>query len=364
MIQYEKISKIQSAMLFTAFLSGDSAIFNLVSRDTQNSWISYIVGWMGGLLLIYLYIKISALYNHRSLIGILKNCFGKYLGTMIGIGYIWYFFHIAALVSRNYSDFLSFTNYFDTPDYFIIAVILLIVLYALKKGLMVTARSSEFFVPLFILIAIIISFTAAQFYRIKYFFPLWQWHVVPMLQDSFTILTFPFGESIVFLMIFPSIANLKSIKKASFAAFLIAGVLILNIIIRNLLILGSHMIPRQVYPIYTTIALTYPIDVGIFSATDLSISCIYKTYIMIYAAVLAISEIFDLKDYKNLALPAVLLVNVLSNLVFKETHEMYNWFINIRPYYSVLFQIIIPLFILGISLIKKGTGWLQICAIK
>lgn len=185
----------------TAYLFGDSVILNLANRDSQNSWISFIVGWVAGLLLIYLYLNISALNNHQSLIGILKNCFGKYVGTAIGLSYIWYFLHMSALVNKNYSDFLSFTNYYDTPSYFIIAVILLIIFYALKKGLVVAARSSEFFVPLFILLSMIVSFTALQFYRIKYFFPLWQWQFVPMLQDSFTILTFPFGESIVFLMI-------------------------------------------------------------------------------------------------------------------------------------------------------------------
>lgn len=114
------------------------------------------------------------------------------------------------------------------------------------------------------------------------------------------------------------------------------------------------MIPRQVYPIYTTIALTYPIDFGIFSATNLSISCIYKAYILVYAAVVAFSEVFNLHDYKILALPAVLITNVLSNLLFKSTPEMYDWLINIGPYYAIPFQLIIPLVILAISLIKKG----------
>lgn len=80
---------------------------------------------------------------------------------------------------------------------------------------------------------------------------------------------------------------------------------------------------------------------------------IIKIGICIYAATLGITELLGLDDYKPFVLTIAAFTAYLSVWVYENLIEMVKWALEISPYYSIPFQIIIPFLILIISFMKQ-----------
>jgi spore germination protein KB len=78
-----------------------------------------------------------------------------------------------------------------------------------------------------------------------------------------------------------------------------------------------------------------------------------KTGILIFGAALGITQIFKLDDYKPLVIPIVTFSVLLSVWVYPSRGEMARWATDVYPYYSISFELTIPLLLLIVSLIRK-----------
>lgn len=353
MINGEKISSIQLVILLIGFIFGSSAIITPSVAVKQDAWISYILAWIGGYILIGIYVLISKLNPSLSLIDILKKHFGKFFGTIIGILYIWYFIHLGALVFRNISEFLSISIYTESPLIFIIISISLIIFYSLKKGLRVFCKLSEIIVPITLLLTALIFVLVSKFYNLKNFFPLFEQGFFQIFKVALHTLTFPFGETVVFLMIFPFLYKYDNLFKNSYIAMTIVGFMLLSIIISNLLALGGEILSNSIFPSHLTINLIPKIAVEPFISVNLIIGASVKIFICIFGAIVGIKQLLNTNDFKPFITPIVIFSIILSVWLYDNVIEMVDWAGKIYPYYAMPFQIIIPLITLIISLIKK-----------
>jgi len=71
-----------------------------------------------------------------------------------------------------------------------------------------------------------------------------------------------------------------------------------------------------------------------------------------YAAVMGIAQLFNLGDFKPFVGPTAAMIIALSIWLYDSLFEMIQ-FTEIWPYYSLPFQIVIPLLLLIISWIKQ-----------
>lgn len=153
-----KISSVQLSILIMGFLFGSTAIINVATGAAQDAWLAYVIGWAGGFILIGIYAHISLLNPGRTLIEILKDNFGRYPGSIIAVLYIWYFIHLAALVLRNFGEYMVTAIYPETPILFVIILFALTIAYAVKNGLEVLSRTAEIFFPLLLFSVILMFF--------------------------------------------------------------------------------------------------------------------------------------------------------------------------------------------------------------
>lgn len=355
MIKDEKISSFQLTVLIVGFALGSTIVANQAADVLQDVWLSFIIGWLGGFILIGMYSYISVLNPSKSLVEILKDSFGKFFGGLISLLYIWYFIHLASLVLRNFGEFMISATLEETPMIFINISFILIIAYAVKKGLEVMARISEVIAPLVAINIILLFFSLIGEYEIKVFLPVLERGWAPVLKTSLSVLSFPFGETVVFMMIFPHFNKRKNIIKVSLISLVIAGLLLLNLIIRNVMALGANMMARYSFPSHAAIGLIPNINLDVVVDINLAAASIIKIGVCMYGAVKGIALLFNLKTYKPLVLPVATIIVVLSIWVYNNILEMFNWAEKIWPYYSIPFQIIIPLLLLIISLVKKKT---------
>lgn len=356
MLKDVKISSIQLSILIMGFLFGSSSILNPATAAYQDAWLAYIIGWAGGFVLLWLYASVALANPSKTLISILRENLGKVLGSLIALLYIWYFIHLAALVLRNFGEYMAVTVYYETPILFTIGCFALLAAYGVKNGLEVMARASEILVPLIFFFVTFIFFAVMVEYDLKNLFPILERGFSPVAKAGLGVLTFPFGETVVFLMVFPALNKQRSLKKVSFISLLLMGLIILNILLRDLWAMGPDMLNRVVFPPSLTTQLIPHLKIDPLIGINLLIGAGVKFSVCLYAAAIGISQLFNLKDYKPFVLPITVICIALSLWIYDNVFEMLRWAVEVWPFYSIPFQIVIPLFLLGISKVK---GWVK-----
>jgi len=348
-----KISSLQLSYLMIGFMLGSSVISYPAKGAFQDAWIAHLIGWFGGFILVTLYILIYGMNKGKTWIEILKSSFGRYLGSIIGILYIWYFIHIASLVIRSFAEYMVIVNYEKTPIIVIIISIFILLYYALKKGLEVIGRSYQLVLPILFLTYIIIVTLSIPKFDFNNLFPTLEhgWKVI--FKTSFVILTFPFGETVMFLMIFKNLNDDTKLFKTSYVALMTAGLMLLGGVLLNLLVLGQEVILRHIFATLSTVSL---VPIGVLEpliSVSLLISTGMKILICTYSATYGVAEIFGFEDYRIFIAPIILIIVPLSIWIHKNYSAMFLWGGDISPYYSLPFQVIFPMTVLIISFIKQ-----------
>ncbi|MDK2835996.1 MAG: spore germination protein [Thermosediminibacterales bacterium] len=325
-----KISGIQLFLLIIGFLFGSTSILTPVASAKNDAWLAVIIGGLGGACLVWMYVAIAVLNPSKTLVEILRNRFGKYLGNAIAILYIWYIVHFSALTFRNFGEFIVTVTYPETPMVVIIGIFAALLVYAV----------------LFVII-IIISLSLITTHDFTAFLPLLENGIKPVLHAAFEFATFPLGEIFVFLMVFPhfnkKINNLKKIAAFSVIIFIL---LYLWSIFEYLFVLGkdllyrANFVPHIIASLIPNSNLEPLIDIYLIIGGGVKIS------ICIYAAAKALSQVFGISDYRKLVTAVTTFSVVLSVWVYENLLEMVEFAQKVWPYYSIPFQIVIPLILL------------------
>lgn len=348
-----EITGYQLALLLMGFIFGSTVIIVPVSTVRQDAWLAYILGWAGGFILLWMYAAISSDNPNKTLVEILKDCFGKYIGSFIAIMYIWYFIHLGAVVLRNFGEYMTITIYYETPQIFTMGFLALVVAYTCKKGLNIFGRAAEMLMPYLFFFVTLIFFLLISEYDTKNMFPMLENGIYPVLKASYSALTFPFGEVVLFLMIFPFYKQPQKLKVTTLFSLGIVGFLILTLVLRDLWTLGPDMIDRLVFPPSLSAELIPEITLDPLVAVNLLVGGWIKVGICIYAAALGITQLLNHEDFKPFVFPVTIITLLLSAFIYENVFEMLRWSAEVFPIYVTPFQIVIPLIILGITKFKN-----------
>ncbi len=349
----EKISSYQLGMIIVSFFIGSALVMNPAGMAKQDAWLAYLLGWLGGFVLLWGITKIAELHPNKSLVGILIDCFGGFFGRLIALLYAWKFMHLGAEVIRTYSNYATTVTYPETPLLFFAVAYTVVVVYALKVGIEVVGRISEVITPFVGLIVILTFLASIPSMKTSNFLPILPKGIMPLLQPAFVTMILPFGEFLLFLLVLPNLHHQKSFKRVSYIAYIAAGCILFIIVSRNLLVLGADMSARDIFPSHIVFRLIPTIDVAPLLDINMITTGVVKTCICLYAAVKVIIEVFQLKNYRILILPVAAFVVALSMLVRDSVIEQLEITIQYWPFYALPFQVLIPLVILLISLFSR-----------
>ncbi|MFP4015395.1 MAG: endospore germination permease [Halanaerobiales bacterium] len=352
MIKDIKMSGIQYFFLIIGLVFGSTAFSHPTLAAYQDAWVSFILGWVAGFVLMTVYLLLYKLNPGKTIIGILQKNLGKIVGGIIAFLYILYFFHLGAIALRYSVEFLKTVTYFETPHLAISIAGALTVAYVLKSGLEAIGRIGELIIPPVIFIILLIFFSLITEYNPENILPVMSRGIKPVLLVSFRTLTISFGQMVVFLMIFPYLNSEARIFKTSYLGMCVIGSLLLMIVFQELLVLGPDMVFRYIFPTQLTARLLPVIDVDQLIAVSYVISGGIKIVIVILAAIIGLAELLNLKKYLFLVMPFCVLMIVVSFWLFEDIFYLLDWNLEIFPYYSIPFQIIIPVILLLISFIK------------
>jgi len=350
-----RISSIQLFLLLTGFLFGSTVILAPAKGAKHDAWLSILLGGAGGTLLMGVYAAIASLNPSKTLVDILREKMGKVGGNIIAVLYIWYFIHLASLVFRDFGEFICTVTFPETPMVVVIGLFAFVLLYAINSGIEVMGRLSELLVPVIPLLALVICLSLINIHDFTAFLPILENGLSPVLKAAFDLLSFPFGETVAFLMLFPHLNKKENLKKVVLVSAAFSTLLTMIIFFRDIFVLGHDLMDRSTFIPHLTSLLIPELNVDPLVDINLLIGGGTKIGVCIYAATRALSQIAGIEDYRNLTGAITTFCVVLSIWVHENVLDLFSWTEKVWPYYSFPFQVVIPLLLLFMSLKKKNS---------
>jgi spore germination protein KB len=356
-IEKRNISPSQLTFLIISLIQATTFtdIF-IIEITKQNTWIVTIVGFIITLFLLSIYTSLSNKFPGKDLIEIHDIVYGKYLGKALSLLYIFFFWFPILADLRFIADFFA-TYLFPKIDIIIfISIIVIVTMYAVKKGLQTIARLSTIIALITLISFVFFSIFTIKDLDISNLLPIFELNLRDFIQGLNIVVTIPFGEIILFIMLFPYTNPKSSIKKYSFLGLSIGALYCLIVIIRNVLVLGN-ITPIHVFQIYQVAKLINVGDIIVRTEVLIALIILFDIFVKIciyyLTALLAITQFLKLNSYKPLIIPFGIITIVLSITLFDS--EVYEYYIatNIYPIFGIPFIIIFPIISFIIACIKK-----------
>ncbi|MGM7701558.1 GerAB/ArcD/ProY family transporter [Pseudalkalibacillus sp. Hm43] len=360
MIEKGKISVRQFTILVLFYVIGTTILVIpsiLATNAKQDTWISGLISLGIGLSVTLLYYKLASKYPEKNFAEILEALFGKWIGKIVSIIYLILFvFLLCVFVLRDIGDFMVTVMMVETPIQAIHISFLLVVILAVRLGLETFSRAGELFLPWVLLLYFVLLFTIAPQIDIRKVQPVLENGLKPVLHASFSFLTFPFLELIVFMMIIPYVNRPEKTKNGMLIGTMVGGVLLILVSSVSILVAGVEETTESIYSSYD---LAKQINLGgFFQRVEAMVAFIWfttvfmKLTILTYVVSLGLAQTLEIKDYKVLTLPLGLLMYVLANNIFPNVAFLIE-FTETMQIYVFLFGFVFPLILWGVSLVRR-----------
>ncbi|MDQ0088864.1 spore germination protein KB [Paenibacillus anaericanus] len=354
-----QISAGQFFVLLFGYLLGTSFFFltgELITTAKQDAWIVPLWAGTAGVIMSFIWLKLANHYPGLTIVQICTQAAGKGIGGLIALLYIGYFVHLSALVTRNLGDYMKQSLLTQTPITIIHVMFLLIICYAVGKGIETIARATQILIPIFTLTLLFIIIFSLSEWNWDRFQGMFQMNVWATMKETRSILGFPYMEAIVFMMLFPFVRS--KIKRN-----LVFGVVLTTIFLSAtvLFIIGVLGVTRATHSKYPFFLIVQEIHIGGFEQMESTISLVLliavfiKLSITYYAAVLGLCQLFRVNNRSWLAISLILLISGLS-LGFNNVLENIVWTNRFYFEYMLFFAIIFPSLLLFMTWMKQSKG--------
>lgn len=357
-----KISARQLFVLMGLFGITSSLLLPLATNLQQDAWIAILLSTIGGIFLFLINNKLFQYYPQMPLTGYTQKILGKTVGWIVGFLYTLYFLHFAARTLRAFGELLAIFAYPETPLIAIDFLMILAIVYTVRKGIEVLSRTGEiFFITmcmLFILGFLLLVINESM--HIRSLKPFMQHGAISILKTSATNTLFSSfaGSMVIFSMIFPYVNHPKKVKKTGIVAIGLSGIIVSIITFINISVLGTALMSRTQYPLLRTIQTiniaNFIERLDVFYMVILIIGSFITTSLFFYAAVSGTASLFNIEEPSQLCYPLGMVVLLMSHIVASDFQE---YLVEGGKYLSYTihlpFQLGIPILLLIIAFVKN-----------
>lgn len=331
------------------FIFGSTLVMGTGGEAERDMWISIAIAVLLAVPVYLIYSRILSLFPDKDLFEILDLNFGKFFGKLISLLFIWFAFHLGALVLRNFGEFISTVGLPETPKIVPVIMFGLLCIYGAKAGIETLAKCAEYFIIFVIAIIIIFGLLAIPSMDMDNILPIMGDGLGKAMSGVLSSFTYPFGETVVFMMILSALQNKKSPYRVYIPALLLGGLVILIIALRNIMILGPNTLKAVYFPSYSALSR---INIGNFlQRLEIAVTIVFilsgfiKITVCLLAATKGVARVLGFDDYRILVAPVGLLMVNLANVIYKDIGETFDWAFEVWPYYALPFEAILPILI-------------------
>jgi len=357
MLEEGRISPSQLAILIVITIIATAIIFLpaiAAKHAGQGAWISTLWAAGGGAVVAALVLALGRRFPNQNLAEALGEITAAPAGRMLALVYALWFIHINSIVIREFGEFLQVAFFPETPLVVILATLIFTAVFAVRGGIEVLARVAGIIFcityPLFFLMIILSWFGEFNPQRLL---PLWQ-GAYETWQGAVSVFIW-MGEVVAVSFLYPYLNKREGVSKAVLGGLALVGVTLAVTVVASISMFGAPEVGRQVFP---TILLIRTVRAAkIIERQEPVLMFIWvsgvliKTSVFFYISSITMSQSLGLKDYRAVVLPQGVLLVVLSMLLFESSPQLQAFLEFTAPPYAVVFELIIPISVLALSLI-------------
>lgn len=351
-----QLSYLSLMILMMGFIFGSTVVISPGGGVGHDAWLAVLIGLGEGLIFLLIFALLAQRFKGKTLVEIATLVYGPVVGKVISLIFLGYLFHLGSLVLNNFSRFFGLIMP-ETPNVVFSLLIMLVCILSAQKGIEVTARCAIIFVPINIAITLVDTFFLINKMKYENLLPLLDVPIDRLLMSAHGTATFPFGETVVFLMLFRFLKTPdRKIFLSSSLAMTGAGLLLVVIVARNFSVLGTS---GEAY-IYASFQAVRNINIAdLLNRIEILIAIsflnmgIIKVTLLLFGTVTGVSQVLGLRSYKPLIIPIGILMIFLESISNVNTPEMLEFAQKTYPIYALPFQLGIPLLTLVLAFIKK-----------
>jgi spore germination protein KB len=349
---------MQFMFAITCFIQASTLLSAFVAAITlQDSWLAVLLGSLVCLPLMWLFRSLMVMFPNQNLLQILAEVYGPAAGKIIGAGYLWFFITLASVNLADLGDFTKLTIMEETPAEVLLMMCALVSAMAVRKGIRLVTRYSDFFVTVaFGILGVSILLLLNQM-KLENFLPVLAQPPVKYIQGAHIIATIPYGELVAFLMIHPNVKiSRRETAKYLFWAFILGGLTMLLTVLRDVAVLGNNL-DIFIMPSLVTLRL---VNLGVaLSRVEILFVIIlimllfFKITFLYYVSVLTAAHLFNLRKYRHLVLVlgAFMIINGLTLYPCPISHAAAAR--ETVPFIWTPFEMAVPLLTFIIAKIRK-----------
>lgn len=353
-----QLSLNQLMALILLFLIGGSALSSTARYSGQNVWIVLLFAGLFGAILFTIYHRISKIHQYEGLPHILKHTFGKIVGTVILFAYGCFFLFRTISVGNYMSVMAQETLMIGANHRTVVVMLLITIIVCTLYGLTVIGRSSEIFLAIILIcmVPFLLAIFTSDIFKTENLIPILAEGVPGIVQDVVRTTFFPYGELIVFIMLFPYIAkkDSKNILKRSYIGIAVAVLLMIAIDLTIVALIGVNLTTNFEYSFYNAMQLVGlrgflerldPLAIIIMVASEY-----FKLVIYFFVTILAFQALHKRISFKvSLATVSMIIFFVAPITKVHETGFM----MDVMPFRILpIFELAIPLLLWIVSEIK------------
>ncbi len=324
----EKISTYQLMLLF--IMSTLSPAIRLFPEFTargakQAAWLIPAVSAIGLIVLVLIVQSFFIKSKNMNLSDIYMKVLGKIPGRIVIIIYLLYTIFLAGVYVRYYAERITSSILPETSLDFFIFVMMCLVFYVLRGGLVPFARLNEFLYYIFIVIFVVTGILTLTIVEIKNLLPISYLDILPVVKFTYGILSI----WLYFLLAFffaDKVNDKENIKKLGMKAVIVVVAISTWIIISTVGVLGSSLTARTALPYFVSFKQISVLDTlerleSIALSMWVAADFILITFLS-YIVLCIFKSLFRLSGAKSLSSPLVLIIYFISKAVARNRFEM------------------------------------------
>ncbi|WP_165000340.1 GerAB/ArcD/ProY family transporter [Anaerophilus nitritogenes] len=353
----EIISDSQGISIAVLFLSGTSTILVMALSAKGDFWIAIILALLLSLVICLILIGLHNQFPGKNLYDIHEICYGRFLGKIISFLYMYFLFEEGIAVFTNTKQFITETGILETPQIITVIPLALLCAWAVKLGIEVIGRWAKLFMIIFVIVVSCMCILLLPRLELSNMEPILYNGVEPLLEGTFMAFAFPFGQVIMLAFVFENFKTKKSSKKIYIGGLIFAGIIGMSNSLITVLFLGIDISTSSYFPVFHAAA---GIDIGdfiqrleIFTVLIGVFGAFLKNSILLLGVCKGLGKIFNVLNYKSLAMPVVLMMLIGSEIYHPSRMEFLYWNTYVWSYYAVIFESVFPILLLITSKFKK-----------
>lgn len=355
-----RISTLQVFILIVLFEIGSTIVVNIGTEAKQDAWIAILAASLVGMAILWVYLYILSAYPGSHLFEVIERTMGRWIAYPVAFAFVLYFLYISSRVLRDFLELLVTDTFPNTPIEILAVTFMLVVTYVLYLGIEVLARTSEIFWPYILLFLILISLFLLfsgkfNFTNLR---PVLAEGIGPLAQATFPkLITFPYGELVVFTTILCHHKNLRRIQLPAMGAVLLSGLLLSYHSVMKISVLGVDYMSRSAFPLLNVVREISVADfierLDPFVVFIMMLGIFIKVGLFSYGALRGLEYVTRL-PYRPLVFPLMMGVALFSILISSNYIEHIEEGIRFVPMYLHLpFQYVIPMLVMIVLLWKN-----------